>query len=415
MARHKIDRTFLRAIVATGKWQEFADAELRGFVLKVTPTGAISYTYRWTAPDGTRSRKVIGHYPHLQPGEARELARKDATLFDHKGDSAAQQLARHERRVEVQTVLGVPTVRTILADTYEPQLRTRQTMDRATINANMIRTSFPDLLDLRLDAVTNWHFDKWMSDCRKTGLKTSTTNRKMNAMRGLFSFAVERELIAVHPMKTVKKGKEPSGIVRFLSDDEDARLHAALDAREIKLREQYGPSFVDPLRVGILVSLHTGLRKGELVKLEWSHVNLEHGFLTVVAEHAKSGKQRHIPLNTEALAALKAWKPQAHARHVFLSRNGTTLTQFAGWDTLRAAAKIEQFRWHDLRHTFASRLVQRGAPLNTVRELMGHSDIRMTLRYAHLSPGHLSAAVALLEAPAIRPDAENDTQARDAA
>jgi len=125
MARHKIDRTFLRAIVATGKWQEFADAELRGFVLKVTPTGAISYTYRWTAPDGTRSRKVIGHYPHLQPGEARELARKDATLFDHKGDSAAQQLARHERRVEVQTVLGVPTVRTFLADTYEPQLRTR--------------------------------------------------------------------------------------------------------------------------------------------------------------------------------------------------------------------------------------------------------------------------------------------------
>lgn len=150
--------------------------------------------------------------------------------------------------------------------------------------------------------------------------------------------------------------------------------------------------FGDHLTPVVLLAMNTGLRRGELLSLQWSDVDLEAKVITVQAGNAKNGRQRHLPLNKEALSVITRWARQSNEQgRVFEPRDTKK-----GWNALLDAAHIANFRFHDLRHHFASKLVMVGVDLNTVRELLGHSDIKMTLRYAHLAPEHLSAAVAKL-------------------
>lgn len=121
--------------------------------------------------------------------------------------------------------------------------------------------------------------------------------------------------------------------------------------------------------------------------------------LTVIGDTAKSGKTRHVPLNAEALSTLKQWRARTDllSELVFPGKNGDKLESVKkAWARILKLAQIKNFRWHDLRHHFASRLAMGGVDLNTILELLGHSDIQMTLRYAHLAPQHKAKAVAVL-------------------
>ncbi len=115
-------------------------------------------------------------------------------------------------------------------------------------------------------------------------------------------------------------------------------------------------------------------------------------------DNAKSGKTRYVPLNDEALKTLQHWRSDTEsAEWVFAGRDGKRMLAIkTSWTGVLQSAAITDFRWHDLRHHFASRLVMKGVDLNTVRDLLGHSDLSMTLRYAHLSPEHKADAVARL-------------------
>jgi len=143
--------------------------------------------------------------------------------------------------------------------------------------------------------------------------------------------------------------------------------------------------------------MNTGIRRGALFNLKWNDVNLEEKTVTLRSETAKSGKSAVLPLNKTALETLQGVKHEGE--YIFISpRSDTRLNNVSkGWLNLMKRAKIENFRFHDLRHDFASRLVMRGVDLNTVSELMTHSDIKMTLRYAHLAPDKTKSAVDLLD------------------
>jgi integrase len=201
---------------------------------------------------------------------------------------------------------------------------------------------------------------------------------------------------------------ESRRVVRFLNQAEERKLRKALadrDAAMIAARESgngwriargkallpaiHADGYGDHLTPLVLLAMNTGLRRGELLSLRWSDINLDARLLTVRAETAKSGKQRHIPLNAEATKVLRTWAGRSEGDCVF----GVSDVKTA-WVALVRAAGLENFRFHDLRHHFASKLVMAGVDLNTVRELLGHSDIKMTLRYSHLAPDHLAAAVA---------------------
>ena len=140
------------------------------------------------------------------------------------------------------------------------------------------------------------------------------------------------------------------------------------------------------------------MRRGELFGLTWEQINFPGKQLTVAAGTAKSRRARHIPLNPEAVDVLRRWKGNAAVRGlVFPGEGGGRFTNInKAWAGLTAAAKLAEFRFHDCRHHFASRLVQQGVDLYAVKELLGHADFAMTQRYAHLAPDHLADAVGRL-------------------
>ena len=159
-------------------------------------------------------------------------------------------------------------------------------------------------------------------------------------------------------------------------------------------------TYTDHLTPMVTLALHTGLRRGELFGLQWRDVDLAASRLTVRGDEAKSGQTRHVPLNTIAATALATWRDheaEDGGRDRLRWRGGRAARGHQeGWAALLTKASIRDFRFHDCRHHFASKLVMAGVDLNTVRELLGHSDFKMTLRYAHLAPEHKAAAVARL-------------------
>jgi len=146
------------------------------------------------------------------------------------------------------------------------------------------------------------------------------------------------------------------------------------------------------------VAVHTGMRRSEQFTLDWSEVDMDAKRIHLLK--TKNGSDRVIPLNSVALAALKRQREvSGDAKRVFITAGGKPFIRKAirGWlDEALVTAKIQDFSWHCLRHTFCSRLVMAGVPLKTCQELMGHKTIQMTARYAHLSPGHLQDAIELI-------------------
>jgi integrase len=135
-----------------------------------------------------------------------------------------------------------------------------------------------------------------------------------------------------------------------------------------------------------------------LFQLRWTDIDFLQHEIVIRGDYAKSGKTRYVPLNDEAFTVLCHWRPVAERSDwVFPNGNDGPLTSVrSSWKRVLQSACVSDFRWHDLRHHFASSLVMKGVDLNTVRELLGHSDLAMTLRYAHLSPEHKAEAVARL-------------------
>jgi integrase len=196
--------------------------------------------------------------------------------------------------------------------------------------------------------------------------------------------------------------------VRYLSPDEGRRLLAALDQREAdgrsghlnKWRRHPFPKvikgeFIDNLKPLVLLALNTGLRRGELFSLDWSDIDFLQKQLTVRAASSKGARPRYIPLNTTARNIFKLWQKQTSATGlVFPGRKGNRLNNISNeWRSLITSAKIEDFTFHDLRHDFATKTLKAGADIVTVSKLLGHSDLKMTLRYSHVTDEALSAAV----------------------
>ena len=145
--------------------------------------------------------------------------------------------------------------------------------------------------------------------------------------------------------------------------------------------------------------LNTGFRRAELLSLTWQDVDFERGLVTVQAAYAKNGERRSIPMNRKLRTLFEERKITGpKSSKLFLNRHGEAykLATTVFNDAIRRAG-IENFHFHDLRHTFASRLVMRGVDLRTIQALMGHKTINMTLRYAHLAPDHLKRAVEVLD------------------
>lgn len=212
--------------------------------------------------------------------------------------------------------------------------------------------------------------------CKTPLTKTSpsTVNRHMSILNKVLRKAVQWKWIKGVP--TIRKLREPKGRVRFLTGTESERLIAALP---------------EPLSACARFTLATGLRERNCTHLEWSRVNLAIRTAWVNAEDVKNDVALSIPLNDEALQILKEQSGK-HVRWVFPTAEDRPLAKASNspWYSALIAAEIEDFHWHDLRHTWASWHVMSGTPLNVLQQLGGWKKLDMVMRYAHLSPSYVA-------------------------
>ena len=212
-------------------------------------------------------------------------------------------------------------------------------------------------------------------------LTPATVNRRVALLKTIFNKAITWGKTDRNPANGIKRFRENNTRIRFLAQEEEERLKSVFP-------QEYWP-FVE-------IAINTGMRRGEQFGLRWSNVNFQTQTITI--PRSKHGETRHIPMNDTVQTILRNLPSRMKSEWVFPSQTSETpknAQNFINRVFMPALNKagIENFRWHDLRHTFASRLVMSGEDLRTVQELMGHKTITMTLRYAHLSPGHLMKAV----------------------
>ncbi len=212
-----------------------------------------------------------------------------------------------------------------------------------------------------------------------------TVRNELTVLRHMLRLA--RRWGYLEQVPDIELPKKPEDRQRYLEQEEITALLVAC----AKSKNPY-------LRAIVTLALNTGMRKGELLGLEWERINLPTSRITLY--RTKGGKPRGVPVNQAVYDALVGLEPEAERRTgpVFKRRDGSAWGQIrTGFTSACAKAGIKNFRFHDLRHTAASHLVMRGASLQDVKEILGHSDFKMTLRYAHLSPAHLRRAVGLLD------------------
>lgn len=406
----KINAAVVQALQPCSRPYEVFDRDLKGFIVRVQPSGSISYLCAYRTKIGQRRRYTIGKAEVISPAQARDEAKKILGDVARGLDPVADLNAR--RAQAKQHTLG-----TFLDKVYEPWAS--QHLDTASETMQRLKACFGDFLDRRLADLSPWVFEKWKSERLKAGTRPTTVNRDLGALKAALARAVDWGHLEEHPLRKVKPAPvKDSGVTRWLSHSEETALRATLAAREGRIRQERTSAnawrrergytelpdlseqaVVDHLRPLVLMSLNTGLRRGELFGLEWSDIDWETGVITVRGTTSKSKKSRHVPMNQEVVVVLRAWQKLTDGKSglVFTGREGEGMDNVKrSWGKLLRDAKIEDFRWHDMRHHFASRLVMAGVDLNTVRELLGHADLKMTLRYAHLAPEHKAAAVAKL-------------------
>lgn len=375
--------------------------------LRIQPSGVKTWNVQWSRT----STKALGKWPAVTVEAARTRAKSLLVETDTHGAPVAV-IEANKPASEKPITLGE-----FVADHFTPWAKAHQKQAQATLDA--LKACFGDLYGRELRNVSAFDIERFKARRKKDGIAPATVNRDLDRIRKVYSCAVEWDFVSEHPLRKVKRFKVDNERVRYLEPGEEKRLRKALADREAERRasrdrhnawhaqrgseghaQWSNDAYTDHLMPLVLAALNTGLRRGELFALDWRSVNLPLRILTVEAGNAKSGKTRHVPLNDEAQDVLTRWRRQGNGKGlVFPGAGGARMTNVnKSWAGLTTAAEMPDFNFHDLRHTFASRLVMAGVDLNTVRELLGHADIKMTLRYSHLAPGKLADAVAKLEA-----------------
>lgn len=394
-------------IKANGERQTFRDATCQGLILRVGAKGRMTWAYDYRNPDGKRQTYTIGTTDTCDPGKARLMVEKK------RGTDPAGQ--KREVKVEANKAESRTLHKFLEGRYWTDHLQHAKGGGKDTKKRILAAWSGDDaddcLLDQDMENLNVQEFIQHRLDRLADDLKPQTLNRDRAALLSMLNTAVGWKLISKNaledpgfaPLKT-----EDDRRVRWLGQKDD--IEDVCDDQGAKLGERQ--RFMDALRHKdtpiylrqmSVVALNTGMRRGEIFKLCWDNVSIQLAIVTVSAKTAKSNKTRHIPLNTSVLPILEEL---AKVRHIsgLVFVNPDTEKPFTtvkkSWAALSTNARLDDFNFHDLRHDFASRLVQSRVNLYEVKDLLGHSSITLTERYAHLAPHQKRAAVAMLEAAA---------------
>ncbi len=377
----------------------------------------------------------LGIYASLGRGkreslcDARRIIDSNSTLTLGKVKNQAQLLrgkaaSGHDFKSERDSRRAIPTLQVFLDDTYGPWVVQNRRSGEATLNR--INACFAKTCGkLKLDKITPARLEPWRTRRQKQGIAAETINRDVAALRAALTRAVKLELINKNPVTgfdacEVDRHKQT---VRALTADEKAKLIETLQARDAKKRQERVSSnewrakrsyqlkprigrFADVLTPAVIVSLETGLRRGELFAVVWPSVDFTEKMLRVEGRTAKTYETRSIPLNETAIKTLRDWwlqSGQPKTGYVFTLDGGRLGNLKKSYYAVIKAAQIERINgraermtWHSLRHTFGSLLGAQQVDPTTLMKLMGHANLATTQRYLHTDDERKRAAVELL-------------------
>ncbi len=249
--------------------------------------------------------------------------------------------------------------------------------------------------------------ERLQKDLQAEEYQDGSINRSIGTMKRTFTKAVDWHMVEEDVLKQIRKVKmfKEVGRLRYLSAHEAQNLISVCD---------------ENLKPIVITALHTGMRKGEILKLKWENVDLQHGYIAI--PKTKNGERRDIPVDQtlrEMFQKLpRTFTGERDNREMvpYVFHNPQTLKayvdiQYAFTEALKRAG-IKDFHFHDLRHTFASLFMMNGGEITTLSRLLGHKTLKMTMRYAHFAPAHMQKAASVMDKVFGKVEAEtrSDTQ-----
>lgn len=354
---------------------DYYDSKVSGLILKVLQSGKRNFYIRYQNERGKWTEKKISSVDAsvLKLSDARTLAQQHLSSLAMGNDPFA-------KKAELKQV---PTLADFIANSYMPFIKVNKrswVTDESLLRNHVI----PAFGHLYMDEFTPQHLMSFISEHRKTHANGSV-NRVVIILRYIFNLALRWKVagLSSNPTANVPLLEEHNHKERFLSPEETTRLMDAVKQSDNKMLQ-----FIIPMLI------MTGARKREVLDLKWADLDLVKRQWRLAEADNKSKKVRHIPLSEGVLAILDQVPRFEGCPYVF--PNEKTLKPFvsifSSWDTARKKADLADVRVHDLRHSFASFLVNAGCPIYEVKELLGHSQIKTTQRYAHLSQDTLLMA-----------------------
>ncbi len=350
---------------------DFFDQRQRGLVLEVRCSGGKTYYQRYTDERGRERQFKIGPADVISLAQARRKGRQ----------ILAEALLGPDPLTKRRELRAIPRLAAFAAEKYLPYVktykRTWQT-DETILRLHIL----PRFGNRPLDELSTAELSELINTMREEGYAPGTINRVIVIVRYLYNLARKWKTPGAeeNPAAGLSAGPDVKRS-RYLSDDEVKHLVDALEVDENQSAAQ-----------AILLILLTGARRNEVTQAKWEYVDWERKILLV--PRAKSGKPRTIALNASAMSQLRRLSAAATNEYIFPSpvTGRPPASLFFPWRRIRERAGLPDVRIHDLRHSFASFLVNRGISLYIVQGLLGHAHARTTERYAHLAPQTVAEA-----------------------
>ena len=387
--RIQLSAAFVRSAVCphSAKKIDYFDLNQRGFQLEVRRSGGKTYYQRYTDNRGRERQFKIGPADVLPLSAARRLAQK----------VQAQALIGEDPHDHRSALRNTPTLNELVRDrylihikSYKRSWRTDETFLRIHI--------IPALGSKYIDQISGDEIAALVARMRDKQYASGTTNRVVIVLRHIFNLARKWRIPGAKENPTAGIALAPDvSRERFLSLEEARRLVASIEEDENQIAAQ-----------AIMLLLLTGARRNEITHAKWEHVDWKQKCLLVPL--SKSGKPRTIALNGPALALLQKLAPQQNCAFIFASplTGRPSPSLYFPWQRIRVRAGLSDLRLHDLRHSFASFLVNSGVSLYVVQGLLGHGNARYTQRYAHLAPDTLREAAETVGSVIVKARASRD-------
>ena len=360
------------SIVSTER-MAISDSRVRGLQLERMLSGRAKWRLRFSTPGGRkRVCMTLGDAAIISLSDARKIAEGLLRQAAFGVDPKHQQ----------SELRSVPTFAQFVEDSYMPYIKSYKRSwgtDECLLRNHLL----PRFGTRHLDEITRQDLQRMHSDRRKAGGAPSSANRLLIIMRYIFNLAIKWNTsgIKLNPCLGIPLLEENNNRERYLSVQETQRLYlAVLESDNTMLK------FIVPMLI------LTGARKRELLDAQWQDFDIERRTWRIPI--SKSGKSRHVPLSDGALAVLASIPRLPDCPWAFANPETAKpyVSVYFAWNTVRQHAGLAGVRMHDLRHSFASLLINSGRTLYEVQHILGHTQIKTTQRYAHLSQDTLLAA-----------------------